>query len=209
MSFYSRKINNKTIWFAVLSDSKDPRYATTKFLELFVNRSSDIIKELSDIEGIAITTESIEKKLDSIVKDTIKKVTRTLPEIRSNDKKALILSLLLTIMIGLYIDVLFRYYLFSVIMNLGLSSDVTNYLIIVTILAEYGLIGIISGFIACRGFAGGISAYLATLAISLLMILEPIQILIIATTLGIWSGAIGYLAGRYFDSRKLTYSTQV
>ena len=87
MSFYSRKINNKTIWFAVLSDSKDPRYATTKFLELFVNRSSDIIKELSDIEGIAITTESIEKKLDSIVKDTIKKLLEPYPRLDQMIKK--------------------------------------------------------------------------------------------------------------------------
>ena len=78
-------------------------------------------------------------------------------------------------------------------------------LIIVSILGEYALIGIIAGLIACRPKVSLLSAYISPIISAVLMLPDPIQVLIIATTLGIWSGIMGYLSGRYFDSRSLIY----
>ncbi len=197
MSFFSVKIREKVFWFAILSDVSDPRYATINFLKKFVKEAEDLLLEISAVEGFTILSKDVEENLNGITEKIIKRSTRLLPEIRSDDKKVLPFSILTTLIAGMFIDVLF-YSIYSSIP----SSAVP--LLTTALLAEYGLIGLIAGWLSCRRIAGGITAFIVSLLIPLMFIPDIIQIVIIASSLGVWSAIIGALIGSFFNTRTLT-----
>lgn len=199
MSFFSLKIREKVFWFAILSDASDPRYATINFLRKFVMEAEDLLLEISAVEGFTILSKDVEKSLNSITKRIIKRATRFLPEIRSDDKKVLPFSILTAFIAGMFIDVLF-YGIYSIIPSAATS------LLAVALLAEYGCIGLISGLISCRRIAGGITAFVVSILVALMFIQNIIQIIIIASSLGVWSAIIGSLVGSFFNTRTLTFT---
>ena len=200
MSFFSLKIEKRVFWFTILSDIADPRPATMDFLKKFVDEAHELLLEISAVEGFSILSKDVEEKLNSIVEKILKKTTRTLPEIRSDDKKVLPLSILLTLLFAIFIDLVF-YYIYQLVGSEAIHALAT------ILLVQYGLIGCMSGIISSRRNAGGISAYIASALVPLIYGLSIGQILIIASSLSIWSGIIGMLVGSFVNSRKLTLTT--
>jgi len=202
MGFFSQKIGNKVFWFAILSDTRDPRKATMSFLERFVEKASEVLLEISVVEGFTVTTENIEEKLNRIVISTIKKLTRALPDFRSNDKKAIPLAIPITTLVALYIFVIFNSYLLPIVGAIP-DSSLKIIALLGLLLVEYALIGIVSGIVSSRMLAGAISAYVASLSTVILALDNPLNVLILASWFGLWSSFIASLVGKYFDSRKL------
>ena len=202
MGFFSRKIGDQVFWFAILSDIHDPRKATLTFLEKFVEKASEVLLSISVAEGFSVITKDIENKLNMIVTATIRKLTRFLPEFRSDDRKAIPIAIPIAILVALYISVLFNTYLFPMVAGISDSSSMIMALLGLLLL-EYALIGFISGAVSSRMLAGALSAYVASLSTVLLSPENPINMLVLASWFGLWSSFIAALAGKYFDSRKL------
>ncbi len=200
MSFFSLKIADRIFWFTILSDTSDPRRATIRFLQEFVQKARELLLEISAVEGFAILSQDTERTLNSIVEKILRKTTRILPEIRSDDKKALPFAIPLTLIITIILNTTFYAY---IIPSISLPLEA----IIGILLINYGLIGILGGLISSRSIAGGISAYIAATISPLAYGLGPGQILIIASSLSIWSGIVGMIFGSYINSRKLTLPT--
>lgn len=198
MSFFPLKIQERVFWFTILSDISDPRPATLNFLKKFVEEAEELLLEVSAVEGFSILSEDVEKNLNRIVKKILKKSTRFLPEIRSDDIKALPLSILTTFLLTMFLGAGF-YYIYMAIPPDALS------LITTALLAQYCIVGIIAGIISGRGLAGALAAYIASALSPIIYGASLIQVLIVASSLSVWSGIIGLFTGSYINSRKLTF----
>ncbi len=199
MSFFPLKMRDRIFWFTILSDALDPRQATINFLKNFVHEAEELLLEASAVEGFSILSEDIEKKLNGIVNKIIRKSTRILPEIRSDDKKVLPVSIPLTFVFAMIINGLFLY----IYANIPPGE---LFLITPAMLAQYCLIGIISGIISGRAKAGGISAYIgSTIATAMTSRPSLVEMLVLASSLSVWSGIIGLFMGLFVNSKKLTF----
>ncbi|MHA1615827.1 MAG: hypothetical protein ACTSX9_00710 [Candidatus Njordarchaeales archaeon] len=202
LSFFTFKIGERVFWVAAISDVTDHQRATNIVLKDLAKKLSNLIIEAQLEEGLIVVSEEISKKIENVIQDTIKSHTRLFPQLRSTIPFSTIFSLVLGTP-----TVLASYYLLMFFFTALPSEALNPYLSAFALVVSFGIItGIICGSLAANNIAGFISSYIASLVVSALTYpeLNLIVIIVLALTISLLSGLIGFVTGYWRDASTLT-----
>ncbi len=206
LTFFSGKFGENVFWAVAVSDSSDHRRATTRMLKDLVNALSALLETVAIEEGMVIETERSNIEMDTIISRTIEKHLRSLPSWRSNPIKSLILSLLISILLGAAYYSIFENPLVSLYISAFLNMN-PYFLGAFIVISATVIIGIMSGLAASNTLSGFISGYFSSVISYAIVhqITTIINILALAFSFGLLSALIGGIVGYYTDTVKLKY----
>ncbi len=214
-SIVNLRINNRPITAFVIADREDAAEAINRFVIAFKEKAEKLLSNIlsvSETGAIFFRYEDL-KKLDKLMEETVKKETRWLPRIRSENMRAFLFGFLTSIPVILIITDI-AYYLISAMLNI---SSVANppagqetYAIASLFLVSWWIpciiMGVIIGYLSSKpapAFFSGLLGYM--------VFWGSLSISSEVNTVAFLGGAFysivvaifAFVSGRYFDSIKL------
>jgi len=209
LSFFSVRIGKHLLLFTVIADKTDHSKAVLRFVKDFKERAGKLLSvALSYSEaGLVVITKELADALNEIVNKVINKHMRALPDVRSDDKRAFIWFLPLSIVVSTFLMFLWAWIIHAVILA-ELPSQMLYLMVIFLWSVLSIIIGILCGVIANRGKAGfglAVISYIIGWVLYVFLVIggDPFLMLTGMIYLPI-AGGMGYLLGKLLDQRKLT-----
>jgi len=206
-SIVNLKVKDASLLAFVLADSDDDASAINLFVEDFKREAEKLLSEIVSVseEGFVVISEKTIKALNKVLERTIKRHTRWLASIRSDDRKAFLFSLAMSIPIMFIIGGI-SYEIF-----LRLMEGTTNGFFIAAFLVFWWipviLAGILIGYIASRaapGFFAGLLGYLIYWLLISLPNSMDLTAILGGAMYSIVSAIFAFVSGKHFDSVLLT-----